>query len=49
MIEMKFDIEEYLEHKYAVPVTEKIDMYDIEVTEKEIAAFEAEEEKDDVD
>lgn len=45
----EFDIEEYLEHKYAVPVTEKIDMYDIEVTEKEIVAFEAEEEKDDVD
>lgn len=45
----EFDIEKYLEHKYAVPVTEKIDMYDIEVTEKEIAAFEAEEENDNVD
>lgn len=45
----EFDIEKYLEHKYAVPVTEKIVMYDIEVTEKEIAAFEAEEENDNVD
>ena len=45
----EFDIEKYLEHKYAVLVTEKIDMYDIEVTEKEIAAFEAEEENDNVD
>lgn len=45
----EFDIEKYLEHKYAVPVTEKIDMYDIEVTEKEIAALEAEEENDNVD
>lgn len=45
----EFDIEKYLEHKYAVPVTEKIDMYDIEVTEKEIVAFEAEEENDNVD
>ena len=32
-----------------VLMKDKIDMYDIEVTEKEIVAFEAEEEKDDVD
>lgn len=45
----EFDIEKYLEHKYAVPENAKIDMYDIEVTEEEIAAFEAEEGENDVD
>lgn len=45
----EFDIEKYLEHKYTVPENAKIDMYDIEVTEEEIAAFEAEEGEEYVD
>lgn len=45
----EFDIEKYLEHKYTVPENAKIDMYDIGVTEEEIAAFEAEEGEEYVD